>query len=52
MTDMELKIISKAAKIRVDKGEDSHDVLNSYGKLTDEEKYRILKEIKEGQIGR
>ena len=41
MTKLQLKIITNAVRIRVERGEDIDEVLTSYTKLTDAEKEQI-----------
>lgn len=45
LSKIKLKIMVKAVQIRVSNGEDIDDVLNSYPKLTDEDKTYIKAEI-------
>lgn len=43
--NLKLKIMLKAAKIRMEKGEELEAVLQSYPKLTEEEKEALRKEL-------
>lgn len=47
MSDLKLKILTKAVKIRLDKGEELTEILKSYSALTDADKKKIKKEIAE-----
>lgn len=45
MTPLQIKIIQRAIQIRVDRGEDVDEVINSYTKLDEVEKTMIKREI-------
>lgn len=45
MSPLQLKIILNACLIRVKRGEDAQEVINSYEKLTEEEKQLILDQL-------
>lgn len=45
MSPLQLKIIFNACKIRVSRGEDIDDVLDSYEKLTPEEKEQLREQL-------
>ena len=45
MSELQLKIIIHAVKIRVKRGEDLEEVLNSYPKLSPEERGRVADSI-------
>lgn len=46
MSPLQMKIIYNACKIRVKRGEDIEEVVDSYSNLTSEEKQIILDELK------
>ena len=45
MSNSMMNIMVKAVLIRLERGEVLEDILNSYGKLTEEERRTIVKEI-------
>ena len=47
MSPLQLKIIYNACKIRVSRGEEAQEVVDSYEKLSAEEKQTILDMLKE-----
>lgn len=42
LSSIQKSIIIKAVKIRIDRGEDAQEILESYSRLTDEEKTEIM----------
>lgn len=46
LSNLKLKMFSKAIKIKMERGEDLEDILNQYTKLTDEEKEQLREAIK------
>lgn len=42
LSNIQKSIIIKAVKIRIDRGEDVQEILESYNRLTDEEKDEIM----------
>ena len=47
MSPLQMKIIYNACKIRMSRGEDPIEIVNSYEKLTETEKQLILDELLE-----
>lgn len=45
MTPLQLKIIYNACVIRLDRGEDLQDILNSYPKLSEEERQELILQL-------
>lgn len=45
MTELQLKIIINAAKIRICRGENPATILDSYPKLSPEERERVMRAI-------
>lgn len=48
LSNIQKNIIIRAAKIRMEKGEELKTILASYTKLTDEEREEITKKVAEG----
>lgn len=40
-----LKIIKRAVEIRMERGEEIHEIVNSYPKLSEEQKQQIINEL-------
>lgn len=45
LSSIQRNIIIKAVKIRMDRGEDIHEVLESYSRLTDDEREEVMASI-------
>lgn len=45
MTPLQLKIIYNACVIRLERGEDLQDIINSYPKLSEEEKQELILQL-------
>lgn len=46
LSNLKVKMFSKAIKIKMDRGEDLEKILNQYTKLTNEEKEQLREAIK------